>query len=212
MHPKGLPSLVLGFNWLNVQIRKWIKLFEENVLWSSHEQFLFITFMIFSLLNYIHLHASVCSKTSNVYFWDVLSTFPFKFSTFLFRQRQSTSEHDIVLLQEVWTSTDFEMIRPLVRDAFPFSHFFNSGIIGSGTCIFTRVQLQDANFHEFAMNGYPTSVWSWMGKYLHSDFHKFYHLLIRIRIADCMFSDTGITAVPSIRSNYFKSTPWFFIL
>ena len=71
---------------------------------------------------------------------------------------QSTSDYDIVLLQEVWLASDFEMIGQLVRDAFPFSHHFNAGIIGSGTCIFTKVQLQDANFHEFAMNGYPTSV------------------------------------------------------
>jgi sphingomyelin phosphodiesterase 2 len=77
---------------------------------------------------------------------------------FLNSNFQSTSEYDIVLLQEVWLASDFEHIGHLVRDAFPFSHHFNAGIVGSGTCIFTKVRLQDANFHEFAMNGYPTSV------------------------------------------------------
>ncbi len=77
----------------------------------------------------------------------------------------SRGEYDIVLLQEVWVAEDYETIRALVADAFPFSHFFDNGIIGSGTCIFSRVQIHDATFHEFTMNGYPHKIWhgDWFG-------------------------------------------------
>jgi sphingomyelin phosphodiesterase 2 len=77
----------------------------------------------------------------------------------------SRGEYDIVLLQEVWTHEDFERIRNAVVDALPHAHFFDNGIIGSGTCVFTRVQINDATFHEFTMNGYPHKIWhgDWFG-------------------------------------------------
>lgn len=53
----------------------------------------------------------------------------------------SRGEYDIVLLQEVWTHEDFERISQAVVEALPFSHFFDNGIIGSGTCIFSRTQV-----------------------------------------------------------------------
>ena len=58
----------------------------------------------------------------------------------------SRGEHDVVLLQEVWVEEDYETIRALVSDTFPHSHFFDNGIIGSGTCVFSRVQIHDATF------------------------------------------------------------------
>ena len=51
----------------------------------------------------------------------------------------SRGEHDVVLLQEVWVEEDYETIKTLVSDTFPHSHFFDNGIIGSGTCVFSRV-------------------------------------------------------------------------
>jgi len=77
----------------------------------------------------------------------------------------SRGEHDVVLLQEVWVEEDYETIKTLVSDTFPHSHFFDNGIIGSGTCVFSRVQIFDATFHEFGMNGYPHKVWhgDWFG-------------------------------------------------
>ena len=53
---------------------------------------------------------------------------------------QPRGEHDVVLLQEVWVEEDYEAVRALVSDTFPHSHFFENGIIGSGTCVFSRVQ------------------------------------------------------------------------
>lgn len=72
------------------------------------------------------------------------------------------SGYDVVFLQEVWLNKDYDEFKTkLTRSSemYPYSHYFDNGIIGSGTCIFSKVRLQDANYHEFAMNGYPTNFW-----------------------------------------------------
>lgn len=68
-------------------------------------------------------------------------------------------DHDIVLLQEVWVDSDYETIRQAVETTLPSAHYFLNGIGGSGTCIFSRTFIQDATFHEFALNGYPQKLW-----------------------------------------------------
>ena len=74
-------------------------------------------------------------------------------------------DYDVVTLQEVWNEEDYLTVKAAVAEVFPHSHFFDNGIIGSGTCIFTRVPIHDATFHEFGMNGYPHKVWhgDWFG-------------------------------------------------
>jgi len=72
------------------------------------------------------------------------------------------SGYDVVFLQEVWCNDDFEELKQKLTkspELYPYCHYFDNGIIGSGTCIFSKVRLQDANYHEFAMNGYPTNFW-----------------------------------------------------
>jgi len=62
---------------------------------------------------------------------------------------------DIVFLQEVWKRNNFNTIKALVSSVLPYSHFFDNGIIGTGTAIFTKVKIKDVTFHEFGLNGYP---------------------------------------------------------
>jgi len=68
------------------------------------------------------------------------------------------SSYDIVFLQEVWVPADFEYIREKTRQQFPFAHFFDNGIIGSGTCVLSTHLIQDTTFHEFSLNGYPHKI------------------------------------------------------
>ena len=49
-------------------------------------------------------------------------------------------------------------ITKLARDALPFHHFFDHGIIGSGTAILCKAPVVDAAFHEFSLNGYPHKI------------------------------------------------------
>ena len=50
------------------------------------------------------------------------------------------------------------LFRNVARDVLPFNHFFDNGIIGTGTCILSKAPIQDATFHEFSLNGYPHKV------------------------------------------------------
>jgi len=73
-------------------------------------------------------------------------------------QYLADSDYDIVCLQEVWCSSDYRTIINVTRNVLPFHHFFDNGIIGSGTCILSKAPIQDATFHEFSLNGYPHKV------------------------------------------------------
>lgn len=68
------------------------------------------------------------------------------------------SDYDVVFMQELWLDSDFADMADRVKGKFPHAHFFDTGIIGSGTCVFSTCRLQEANFHEFSINGYPTNV------------------------------------------------------
>lgn len=67
----------------------------------------------------------------------------------------SQQDYDIVFLQEVWKRPNFQTIKSLVASKLPYSHYFDNGIIGTGTAIFSKVKIQDVTFHEFGLNGYP---------------------------------------------------------
>ena len=73
--------------------------------------------------------------------------------------------YDIVFLQEVWTRGDYDTLKASLcptenePDPYPYTHYFNNGIIGSGTCIFSKHRLLRANYHAFSMNGSPTFIW-----------------------------------------------------
>ena len=64
-------------------------------------------------------------------------------------------DYDIVFLQEVWKRANYLTIKNLLTPKFPHSQYFDHGIIGTGTVIFTKVKINVATFHEFAVNGYP---------------------------------------------------------
>ena len=59
----------------------------------------------------------------------------------------------------MWCKEDFDLIAIVVREAYPHTFNFDHGIIGSGTCVLSKYRLTNANFHEFAMNGYPIKFW-----------------------------------------------------
>ena len=73
-------------------------------------------------------------------------------------QHLATTDYDVVCLQEVWCTQDYQTIRHLARQTLPYQHFFDHGIIGSGTCILSKYQIVDAAFHEFSLNGYPHKI------------------------------------------------------
>jgi sphingomyelin phosphodiesterase 2 len=77
----------------------------------------------------------------------------------------SAQNYDVVLLQEVWKHENYYSIRSLVSSVLPHSYYFDSGIIGTGTCIFSKVRINDVAFHHFGLNGYPHKLMhgDWFG-------------------------------------------------
>ncbi|XP_065071036.1 putative neutral sphingomyelinase isoform X2 [Rhopilema esculentum] len=61
--------------------------------------------------------------------------------------------YDVVALQEIWTEYQYAEIKKKVAKVLPYSHYFYSGVIGTGLCIFSKYQLIDAFLHQFATNG-----------------------------------------------------------
>ncbi|KAK2521713.1 sphingomyelin phosphodiesterase 2 isoform X1 [Columba livia] len=62
---------------------------------------------------------------------------------------------DLVLLQEVWSEQDYSDLKGKLRGCYPFSHYFHSGVIGSGLCIFSRFPILDTLLYQYSLNGYP---------------------------------------------------------
>jgi len=72
---------------------------------------------------------------------------------------QSTSDdYDIIALQEVWSQKDFKRIKNAIKKKYPHSHYFRSGFVGSGCCVFSKHVIEDVMHHKFSLNGYPHAV------------------------------------------------------
>ncbi|NXJ71026.1 NSMA phosphodiesterase, partial [Rostratula benghalensis] len=62
---------------------------------------------------------------------------------------------DLVLLQEVWSERDYSDLKVKLGRSYPFSHYFRSGVIGSGLCVFSRFPILDTLLYQYSLNGYP---------------------------------------------------------
>ncbi|NXA75858.1 NSMA phosphodiesterase, partial [Thryothorus ludovicianus] len=62
---------------------------------------------------------------------------------------------DLVLLQEVWSEQDYNDLKGKLAGCYPFSHYFRSGVIGSGLCVFSRFPILDTLLYQYSLNGYP---------------------------------------------------------
>uniref|UniRef100_H3DLR5 Sphingomyelin phosphodiesterase 2 n=1 Tax=Tetraodon nigroviridis TaxID=99883 RepID=H3DLR5_TETNG len=67
----------------------------------------------------------------------------------------SKEKHDIVLLQEVWSEKDYLFLKQKLSSCHPHSHYFKSGVIGSGLALFSKHRIQDAFLYRYSLNGYP---------------------------------------------------------
>lgn len=68
---------------------------------------------------------------------------------------------DIVFLQEVWVSSDFEAIRDETRDIYRFAHLFRSGSVlgSSGIVILCKWLPKVIHFEPYSLNGSPFYPW-----------------------------------------------------
>lgn len=68
-------------------------------------------------------------------------------------------------LLKVWSQKDFQLIKAGVQENYPYGHYFESGLIGSGCCIFSRHPILSTFYHRFTLNGYPHEFYrgDWFG-------------------------------------------------
>lgn len=57
-------------------------------------------------------------------------------------------------LQEVWSERDYLFLKESLKVVLPYSHYFYSGVLGSGLCVFSKWVMQDVFFHQWPLNGY----------------------------------------------------------
>ncbi|NXU80318.1 NSMA phosphodiesterase, partial [Oreotrochilus melanogaster] len=62
---------------------------------------------------------------------------------------------DLALLQEVWSEQDYSDLKAKLAACYPFSHYFRSGVIGSGLCVFSKFPILDTLLYQYSLNGYP---------------------------------------------------------
>ncbi|XP_007939002.1 sphingomyelin phosphodiesterase 2 [Orycteropus afer afer] len=65
---------------------------------------------------------------------------------------------DLALLEEVWSEDDFESLRQKLLPTYPAAHYFRSGLIGSGLCVFSKHPIQELAQHVYTLNGYPYMI------------------------------------------------------
>ncbi|EFN68152.1 Putative neutral sphingomyelinase [Camponotus floridanus] len=73
-------------------------------------------------------------------------------------EKCASREYDIICLQEVWSVEDFKVIKAKVQEILPYSHYFYSGVVGSGVCILSRYPIYDVMFHKWPLNGYVHKI------------------------------------------------------
>ncbi|KAI0989045.1 hypothetical protein GJ496_009100 [Pomphorhynchus laevis] len=68
-------------------------------------------------------------------------------------------QFDITALQEVWMYSDFIRIRDALKSRYIYAHYFHSGLVGSGCCVFSVFPISQVYDHAFTLNGYPYKIW-----------------------------------------------------
>jgi endonuclease/exonuclease/phosphatase family metal-dependent hydrolase len=68
---------------------------------------------------------------------------------------------DIVFLQEVWVTSDFEIIKSGTKDIYRFAHLFRSGSVlgSSGLVVLCRWLPRVIHFEPYSLNGSPFYPW-----------------------------------------------------
>lgn len=67
-------------------------------------------------------------------------------------------QYDIVALQEVWVESDYDKIKDLTSQQFPYRKYFYSGILtGPGLLVLSKWPIESASVFRFPLNGRPSA-------------------------------------------------------
>ena len=79
--------------------------------------------------------------------------------------RLAASDYDVVALQEIWCQSDWQEIVKACAQNLPYTHYFVSGVIGSGCAILSRFPIVETAVRHFTCNGRPQRLLhgDWLG-------------------------------------------------
>nr|QQM99883.1 neutral sphingomyelinase [Nephotettix cincticeps] len=77
----------------------------------------------------------------------------------------ATGRYDFVCLQELWSEDDYNDITQQVEKVLPYTHYFYSGVTGSGLSILSKYPFESFMFHQWSVNGYMHKIFhgDWFG-------------------------------------------------
>lgn len=81
----------------------------------------------------------------------------------LIGRKLAQGAHDVLLLEEVWMPSDYQTLVQHLNQTYPYFHYFYSGIVGTGCCMFSKLKIVDVLMHQYSLNGY-------VHKLMHCDF------------------------------------------
>lgn len=66
---------------------------------------------------------------------------------------------------KVWSNKDYLFIKESIQSTYPYGHYFKSGLIGSGCCVFSKHPIMSTFYHSFSLNGYFHQIHrgDWLG-------------------------------------------------
>ncbi|MCJ1309712.1 phospholipase C type enzyme [Agyrium rufum] len=73
------------------------------------------------------------------------------------RIANASPAHNIVGLQECWTTEDYKAIRRYTKGVLPYGKYYHSGIFGGGLAILSKWPIVESNMHRYPLNGRPTA-------------------------------------------------------
>lgn len=69
-----------------------------------------------------------------------------------------TDDYDVVALQEIWTSEDWEYFEKVCAEKYPYRRWFSAGIItGPGLAILSKYPIKKTFLYRFPINGRPSA-------------------------------------------------------
>ncbi|CAF1018825.1 unnamed protein product [Adineta ricciae] len=81
-----------------------------------------------------------------------------RIQAFVKHLHDTDTKYDIIGLQEVWSKTDYMYIREQIKNIYPHSYYFLSGLFGSGCCIFSKHPIIGVYQHLYTLNGFPHKI------------------------------------------------------
>lgn len=78
----------------------------------------------------------------------------------LAKSNEGVKDYDIIALQEIWTSEDWEYFDKVCSVKYPYRRWFSAGILtGPGLAVLSKYPIKKTFLYRFPINGRPSAFW-----------------------------------------------------